>query len=110
VGLKYAAVFFLFPPGVQIIAINMLALESLRETILSNAPTKDVVGVFLALNLCAYLVVYVSKRWTGLCGKTARASSPDVEKPASGIRGKVTRPPGGKVNRITQEKPQLIHV
>jgi hypothetical protein len=93
VALNYAAVFFLFSPGIQIIAINMLALESLRETILSNAPTKDVIGIFLALNLCAYLVVYVSKRWTG---KTARASSPDVEKPASGIRGKVTRPPGGK--------------
>ncbi|KAJ6035481.1 hypothetical protein N7499_002632 [Penicillium canescens] len=72
----------------------MLALESLRETILSNAPTKDVIGVFFALNLCAYLIVYVSKRWTELSGKTARASSPDVEKPASGIRGKVTRPPG----------------
>jgi hypothetical protein len=96
VDLKYAAVFFLFSPGIQIIAINMLALESLQETILSNAPTKDVIGIFLALNLCAYLVVYVSKRCTEIFGNTARASSPDVEKPASGIRGKVTRPPGGK--------------
>ncbi|KAJ6001455.1 hypothetical protein N7522_006682 [Penicillium canescens] len=86
----------------------MLALESLRETILSNAPTKDVIGVFFALNLCAYLIVYVSKRWTELSGKTARASSPDVEKPASGIRGKVTRPPGNGHRRISKGQQQPL--
>lgn len=71
----------------------MLAPEFLPETILSNVPIKEVVGVFLALNICAWLIIFVSRNWSG---KTARASTPDLEKPAAGVRGKVTRPPGGR--------------
>ncbi|CAG8242086.1 unnamed protein product [Penicillium salamii] len=67
----------------------MLAFESLD--ILSAIP-KDLIGVFFILNLCACLVIFVSKRWAS--GATARPSSPDLEKPAVGLRGKVTRPPG----------------
>ncbi|KAJ5468786.1 hypothetical protein N7475_006538 [Penicillium sp. IBT 31633x] len=72
----------------------MSVLESLWGTRLSNAPTKEVIGTFLVLNLCAWLVVSVSRRWVS--NKTTRASSPDLEKPsaAGNVRGKVTRPPG----------------
>ncbi|CAG8923035.1 unnamed protein product [Penicillium salamii] len=67
----------------------MLAFKSFD--ILSAIP-KDLIGVFFILNLCACLVIFVSKRWAS--GGTARPSSPDLEKPAVGLRGKVTRPPG----------------
>lgn len=80
--------------------IIMLAFESLD--ILSAIP-KDLIGVFFILNLCACLVIFVSKRWAS--GATARPSSPDLEKPAVGLRGKVTRPPGGmypEAGRSTQ--------
>ncbi|KAJ5294963.1 hypothetical protein N7508_009784, partial [Penicillium antarcticum] len=86
--------FFLILPGIHIFTIIMLAFESLRETILSNAPMNDIIGVFLALGFCAYIVVFLSGRWPLISNKTARASILDLEKPASSIRGKVTRPPG----------------
>lgn len=70
----------------------MLAFEYL-ESKLSSIP-KDLIGVFLVLNLCACLGVFVSKKWTS--GATIRASSPDLEKPALGVRGKVARTPGGE--------------
>lgn len=70
----------------------MLAFESLRSIILSIP--KDLIGIFLVLNLCACLGVFVSRRWSS--GATVRAPSPDLEKPALGVRGKVVRPPGGE--------------
>ena len=68
----------------------MLAFEPLN--ILAAIP-KDLIGVFLVLNLLACLGIFVSKRWAS--GAATRPSSPDLEKPV-GLRGKVTRPPGGK--------------
>lgn len=71
----------------------IITTESLRGTLLSIAPTKEVVGVFLILNIFAWLVVRVSQKWM-TSGQTTRAATPDLEKPAS--RGKVTRVPGSK--------------
>jgi hypothetical protein len=74
----------------------MSAFESLRGSVQSNIP-KDLIGAFVALNLCACLVVFVSKKWNyGTAVRAVRASSPDLEKPAVGVRGKVSRPPGGE--------------
>jgi hypothetical protein len=70
-----------------------MATDSIREIFLSIAPTKEVVGVFLFLNIFAWLVVRVSQKWMA-SGEATRAATPDLEKPAS--RGKVTRVPGSK--------------
>ncbi|CAI7577217.1 unnamed protein product [Penicillium crustosum] len=64
--------------------------ESLWGTILS-IPTKKVVDVSLILSVCVWLVILVSRKWAS---STAKASSSDLEKPAAGVRGKVTRPLG----------------
>ncbi|KAJ5351947.1 hypothetical protein N7452_000921 [Penicillium brevicompactum] len=63
----------------------MLVFESLRSILLSIP--KDLIGIFLVLNLCACLGVFVSRRWSS--GATVRVPSPDLEKPALGVRGKV---------------------
>jgi hypothetical protein len=74
----------------------MFALESLPESILSKVPMKDVIGVFLALNFCGFIVVLLAKTWPCISGTAAGKPSPDLEKPASSVRGKLTRPLGGK--------------
>ncbi|KAJ5131156.1 uncharacterized protein N7515_007195 [Penicillium bovifimosum] len=61
---------------------------ALQGTIPANIPLKAV-GAFLVLNICAWLVIAISRRRTS--NKT-RSSSPDLEKP--GAKGKPTRPPG----------------
>ncbi|KAJ9489940.1 hypothetical protein VN97_g3312 [Penicillium thymicola] len=68
----------------------MSVLESLWGTILS-IPTKRFVGASLILGICVWLVILVSGKWAS---STAKASSSDLEKPAAGVRGKVTRPLG----------------
>lgn len=74
----------------------MSVLESLWGTILS-IPTKKAVGASLIFSVCVWLVILVSGKWAS---STAKASSSDLEKPAAGVRGKVTRPLGGKYIRI----------
>lgn len=73
----------------------IMAVDSLHGTLLSIAPSRDVIGAFLLLNLCAYLVVLISRKWTS-SSKTTRSPTPDLEKPASRPGGKVTRKLGGK--------------
>lgn len=68
-----------------------MTTKSLRGTLLSIAPTKEVVGIFLLVNIFAWLVVRAFQKWMP-SNKAIRAASPDLEKPAS--RGKVTREPG----------------
>lgn len=74
----------------------MSVLESLWGTILS-IPTKKVVDVSLILSVCVWLVILISRKWAST---TAKASSGDLEKPTAGVRGKVTRPLGGKYIRM----------
>lgn len=70
-----------------------MTTKSLRGTLLSIAPAKEVVGIFLLLNIFAWLVVRALQKWMP-SNKAIRAASPDLEKPAS--RGKVTREPGSR--------------
>ncbi|KAJ6137499.1 hypothetical protein N7471_003985 [Penicillium samsonianum] len=70
--------------------MTMSVLESLWGTIIS-IPIKKVVDASLILSICVWVVILVSRKWAS---STARASSRDLEKPAAGVRGKVTRPPG----------------
>lgn len=69
----------------------------LQRTLSSIAPTSDIIGVFLLLNFCAWLIVFVSRKWA-TSSKTTRSPTPDLEKPASrpGARGKVNRKFGGE--------------
>ncbi|OQD78275.1 hypothetical protein PENDEC_c001G03349 [Penicillium decumbens] len=71
-----------------------MTTKSLLGTLLSIAPTKEVMGVFLLLNVLAWLIVRASQKWMASNKKT-RASTPDLEKPSRPVvRGKITREPG----------------
>jgi hypothetical protein len=76
----------------------MAVTKYLHETLLSISPTKDPVGIFLAINLAICLGVLVSRKWIARFSKSTRPRSPDLEKPASspGVREKVTRNFGGR--------------
>lgn len=75
-----------------------MSIETLQRTLSSLAPTKDIVGAFLLLNCCAWLILSVSRKWSTSSNKTDRSATPDLEKPASrpGAKGKVTRKSGGE--------------
>ncbi|KAJ5184352.1 hypothetical protein N7491_007780 [Penicillium cf. griseofulvum] len=70
--------------------MTMSVLDSLWGTILSIS-TKMVVNILLILGVCIRLVILVSRKWPS---NTSGASRGNLEKPASGVRGKVTRAPG----------------
>ncbi|KAJ5682587.1 hypothetical protein N7462_005752 [Penicillium macrosclerotiorum] len=72
-----------------------MSFESFQGTIETLMPTKELVGAFLVLNLCAWVVVVVSRKWISSTTAT-RPSTPDLEKPAArlGSGGKVSRKPG----------------
>ncbi|KAJ5744856.1 hypothetical protein N7533_009726 [Penicillium manginii] len=71
----------------------MAVAKFLHETLLSVSPTKDPVGIFLAVNLVVCLTVLVSRKWIAHFSKSTRPGSPDLEKPTAspGVREKVTR-------------------
>jgi hypothetical protein len=69
--------------------------QFLPVTLLSIAPTREVVGVFLLLNVFAWLVVRASQKWM-TSNMPTRAASPDLEKPATRKTRKATREPGSK--------------
>ncbi|KAJ5917352.1 hypothetical protein N7466_010906 [Penicillium verhagenii] len=70
----------------------VLDIEYLQRIAQSINLKKDLVGVFLALNICAYAIVFVVQKWKA-SSKLSRSSSPDLEKPTSRSIGKekVTR-------------------
>ncbi|KAJ5904507.1 hypothetical protein N7504_006890 [Penicillium tannophilum] len=69
----------------------VLTIESLRGIAQSIVPSKDLIGAFLALNICACIIVLIAQKWNA-SSKPSRSSTPDLEKPASRSgRGKVTR-------------------
>ena len=72
--------------------MNISILESLWYNI-SSIPTKEAVHASLILGVCWWLVILILKKWAS---STAKASRSDLERPAAGGRGKVTRSPGGK--------------
>jgi hypothetical protein len=73
-----------------------MAAQFLPVTLLSIAPTREVVGVFLLLNIFAWLVVRASQKWI-ISNMSTRAASPDLEKPATRkATRKSTREPGSK--------------
>ncbi|KAJ6032062.1 hypothetical protein N7540_002794 [Penicillium herquei] len=69
-----------------------ITTEALRG---SFTPSKDMIGAFLALNICAYIITLVVRKWNA-SNKAQRPSTPDLEKPTSrpGAREKVIRKPG----------------
>ncbi|KAJ5725471.1 uncharacterized protein N7483_006828 [Penicillium malachiteum] len=69
-----------------------IATDSLRG---SFTPSKDTIGVFLVLNICAYIITIVVRKWNA-SNKAPRPSTPDLEKSTSrpGAREKVIRKPG----------------
>jgi hypothetical protein len=69
--------------------------QFLPVTLISIAPTREVVGVFLLLNIFAWLVVRASQKWM-ISNTPTRAASPDLEKPATRKIRKATREPGSK--------------
>ncbi|KAJ5975619.1 hypothetical protein N7481_009326, partial [Penicillium waksmanii] len=73
--------------------LAMAVTKYLHETLLSISPTKDPVGIFLAINLAICLGFLVSRKWIARFSKSTRPGSPDLEKPSSspGVREKVTR-------------------
>lgn len=74
-----------------------MSIDYLQGTISSIFPIKDPVGIFIALNLSACVVVFLFRRWKSLSNQTARLATPDLEKPASRFNGreKITRQFGG---------------
>ncbi|KAJ5711294.1 hypothetical protein N7488_005450 [Penicillium malachiteum] len=68
-----------------------ITTDSLRG---SFTPSKDLIGAFLVLNICAYIITFVVRKWNA-SNKAQRPSS-DLEKPTSrpGAREKVVRTPG----------------
>ncbi|KAJ5096857.1 hypothetical protein N7456_007578 [Penicillium angulare] len=66
--------------------------ESLQGIITSMTPSKDLVGAFLLLNICAYIVTLIVQKWNS-SRQISRPSTPDLEKPASrpGFREKIQR-------------------
>ncbi|KAJ5753108.1 hypothetical protein N7520_010025, partial [Penicillium odoratum] len=67
-------------------------IQSLRGIFQYISSSKDLVGAFLALNIGAYIIVFIVRKWTS---KPSRSSTPDLEKPASRSgREKITRKAG----------------
>lgn len=73
-----------------------MLLQTIQRSWHSITPAQELVGVFLLLNLCAWFIVFVSKKWSS--DKGSRSPTPDLEKPASrpGTKWKVTRKFGGE--------------
>lgn len=72
--------------------------ESLQGILTRMTPSKDLVSIFLLLNICAYIVTLGVQKWNA-SKQLPRPSTPDLEKPAPrpGAREKVVRPFGGKL-------------
>ncbi|OOQ90352.1 hypothetical protein PEBR_04444 [Penicillium brasilianum] len=70
-----------------------MSMDFLRVSSPSIFPVKDLVGAFIALNLCACVVVFACRKWKSFAHHTARPATPDLEKPASRFsnREKITR-------------------
>lgn len=85
-----------------------MSIEFLQRSLSSKVPT--VVGAFLLLNFCAWLILVVSRKWTS--SKAIRSPTPDLEKPASrpGAKGKVTREWGGEYPSPKQEQDQANEI
>jgi hypothetical protein len=74
-----------------------MSIDLLQGTISSIFSVKDPLGTFIALNLCACVVVFAFRKWKSSSHHTARPATPDLEKPASRFsnREKITRKFGG---------------
>lgn len=78
-----------------------IVIDSLRGVSISTLSTKDLIGIFLSLNIVAYVVLLIIRKWSAL-NKTSRSTSPDLEKPLKpGAKEKVTRKLGGKALVLT---------
>jgi hypothetical protein len=71
-----------------------IAIEILSGIAQSIIPSNNLVGAFLALNVCACIIVFVTQKWN-VSSKLSRSSTPDLEKPFSRGREKITRNFGG---------------
>lgn len=72
-----------------------IVIDSLRVSI-STLSTKDLIGIFLFLNIAGYIVTLIVRKWSAL-NRPSRSSSPDLEKPSRpSTKEKVTRKLGGK--------------
>ncbi|KAJ5664461.1 hypothetical protein N7507_005192 [Penicillium longicatenatum] len=67
-----------------------IAIEFLSGIARSIIPSNNLVGAFLALNICACIIVFVIQKWNA-SSRLSRSSTPDLEKPASRGREKITR-------------------